>query len=124
MIRERRIEQNDGHRTTVQKELPPLTEKQAKAISEYLGIESDGARITLIEQIRNAPEGYPVSVIVWIPVEEQLPEDCLHVWAWCPGVNPIPVYRFRDEWHNPSHDGLRVLFEPTHWSPIPEVRDG
>jgi hypothetical protein len=76
-------------------------------------------RERLIEQIRNAPEDHPLSLIEWIPVEERLPE---------PGHNVIiravsaivPLYAA-----SLSVDGKWFgRFEAggvTHWAEIPEA---
>jgi len=89
-------------------------------------------REALIEQIRNAPEGHPLSLIEWIPVEERLPESGVVVFAVAEG---IPRWRraLLDEnmlWRV-NADGLYVLPAPesvwntiTHWAEIPEVHDG
>jgi hypothetical protein len=82
-------------------------------------------REQLIEQIRNAPEDHPLSLIEWIPVEERLPERNLYVLAIEGGHLTRAYLDLADgTWRVAETNGMMTIDPVTHWSTIPEVRDG
>jgi len=88
------------------------------------------SRERLIEQIRNAPEDHPLSLIEWIPVEERLPESgrpeegWRAVWAIADGYLPVTLWRNMRlgwRWFSTGHPFSAAVI---YWAEIPEVRDG
>jgi len=78
-------------------------------------------RTALIEQIRNAPEDHPLSLIEWIPVVERLPEASGTYFVLRKGRIDEGNYS------HPFHEFSRHEFgQPSHWAEkpeLPEVRD-
>ena len=79
-------------------------------------------RDALIEQIVDAPEDHPLSLIEWIPVWERLPEDQFIKLVRVKGSGiGLGFFAIDKTW---QHVFFGSLDSVTHWSKIPEVHDG